>query len=84
MRDLFNSIDTDGSGTITHEEMMKVKLWSRLLRTSAMSTSERLALPNLNSLPLPIAGTEVGSVELVRLRGVAAAGTAGSHASGRV
>ena len=24
MRDLFNAIDTDGSGTITHEEMMQV------------------------------------------------------------
>ncbi len=24
MRDMFNAIDTDGSGTITHEEMEKV------------------------------------------------------------
>lgn len=26
MQDLFNAIDTDGSGTITHEEMMEVGL----------------------------------------------------------
>ena len=31
MRDLFNAIDTDGSGTITHEEMMKVGLPAKWL-----------------------------------------------------
>jgi EF hand len=37
MRDLFNAIDTDGSGTITHEEMMEVGHACRLTRIDVLA-----------------------------------------------